>query len=122
MQNFTIATGVFLVLVGVVSYVATGAASLTAFIPSVFGALLALCGQLGKDPTKTKLVMHLAVLLALLGFFGSVQGIPATLTLLSGGEVARPGAAVARAVMAITLVIFIVAAVRSFIQARRARA
>lgn len=122
MQNFTIATGVFLVLVGVVSYVATGAASLTAFIPSAFGALLALCGQLGKDPTKTKLVMHLAVLLALLGFFGSVQGIPATLALLSGGEVARPGAAVARAVMAITLVIFIVAAVRSFIQARRARA
>lgn len=122
MQNFTIAVGTFLILLGVVSYFATGAVSYTAFIPSVFGILLALCGHVAKNPARTKTFMHLAALLGLVGLLGSAQGIPATLALLSGEEVARPGAAVARAIMAITLVIFIIAAVRSFIAARRARA
>jgi hypothetical protein len=122
MQNFTIAIGTLLILLGVVSYFASGGASYTAFIPSVFGILLALCGQVAKNPARTKTFMHLAALLGLLGLLGSVQGIPATLALLSGQEVDRPAAAIARFVMAITLLIFMIAAVRSFIAARRARA
>lgn len=121
MQNFTIAIGTFLILVGVVAYAATGAASFTAFIPSVFGILLALCGHIAKNPARTKTFMHLAALLGVLGLLGSAQGIPQTIALLSGEEVARPGAAIARSVMAVTMIVFVAAAIRSFIQARKAR-
>lgn len=121
MQNFTIGTGIFLILLGAISYFASGTASFTAFIPSVFGLLLAACGQLAKNPARTKTWMHLAALLALVGLLGSLQGVPQAIALASGAEVARPAAAIARAIMAISLTIFLVAAVRSFIAARRAR-
>ncbi len=122
MQNFTVATGTILILLGVVAYFASGTSSFTAFIPSVFGILLAACGQVAKNPARTKTFMHIAALLAVLGLLGSLQGVPQTMALLSGAEVARPAAAVARAVMAVVLTVFVVAAVRSFINARKARA
>ncbi len=122
MQNFTVATGVLLILLGAGAYFASGTSSLTAFIPSVFGILLAACGQVAKNPTRTKTFMHVAALLAVLGLLGSLQGIPQAMALLSGAEVARPAAAVSRAVMAVLLTVFLVAAVRSFINARKARA
>lgn len=121
MQNFTIGTGIFLILLGAVSYFASGTASFTAFIPSIFGLLLALCGVLARTPARTKTWMHIAAVLALLGLLGSVQGIPQAIALASGAEVARPAAAVARAVMAVAMTVFLVAAVRSFINARKAR-
>lgn len=121
MQNFTVATGTILIILGAVAYFASGTSSFTAFIPSVFGVLLAACGQIAKNPARTKTFMHIAALLAVLGFAGSIQGIPQTITLLSGGEVARPAAAVSRAVMAVILAVFVAAAVRSFVQARKAR-
>lgn len=121
MQNFTVATGTFLIILGAVAYFASGTSSFTAFIPSVFGILLAACGHIAKNPARTKTFMHIAALLAVLGLLGSIQGIPQTITLLSGGEVARPAAAVSRAVMAVILAVFVMAAVRSFVQARKAR-
>ncbi|MCW5963093.1 MAG: hypothetical protein KIT83_03565 [Bryobacterales bacterium] len=121
MQNFTVVTGTVLIILGAVAYFASGTSSFTAFIPSVFGILLVACGQLAKNPARTKTFMHIAALLGLLGLLGSIQGIPQTISLLSGGEVARPAAAVSRAVMAVVLVVFVAAAVRSFIQARKAR-
>ncbi|MCU0229116.1 MAG: hypothetical protein MUF01_15910 [Bryobacterales bacterium] len=122
MQNFTVATGAILILLGAGAYFASGTSSLTAFIPSVFGILLAACGQLAKNPARTKLFMHIAALLAVLGLLGSLSGIPQAMALLSGAEVARPAAAVARAIMSVVLTVFLTAAVRSFMQARKARA
>jgi hypothetical protein len=40
---------------------------------------------------------------------------------LSGGEVARPAAALARSLMAITLIVYLALGVRSFIAARANR-
>jgi hypothetical protein len=121
MPKFTIAVGVFLILIGVVAYVASGAASFTAFIPSIFGLLLAGFGYVAQNPARTKSFMHFAALLAVVGLLGSIQGIPQALALASGAEVDRPMAAISRAVMAVTLLVFLVMAVRSFIEARKAR-
>ena len=122
MPNFTIVTGAVLILLGIVGYFASGTSSFTAFIPSVFGILLSACGQLAKNPDRTKTFMHIAALLAVLGILGSLQGVPQAVSLLSGAEVARPAAAISRAVMALVLTVFLVAAVRSFLAARKARA
>jgi len=116
----TIALGITLIVLGLAGYFLTGAASLTALIPAAFGLLLALAGLLARDDRKRMHAIHAAVVIALLGFLGSVRG------LLRIGDVfhatsARPAAIVAQSIMAVLTLAYIVIAVRSFIQARKAR-
>jgi hypothetical protein len=110
-----------LVALGLVAYVASGGASITALIPTFFGLPLAILGFVGKAENRRKHAMHAAAALAVLGFLGSARGVPATMTLATGGEVARPAAAVVQTVMALVCLVFVVLAVRSFVAARRAR-
>ena len=120
MPSITLALGAALIVLGVGSYVLTGAVSLTALIPAAFGLLLVLAGVLARDDRWRMHAMHAAVVIALLGFLGSVRG------LLRIGDVfhatsARPAAIVSQTIMALLTVGYIVVAVRSFVQARRAR-
>ena len=64
--------------------------------------------------------MHAAVLVALLGFLGSVRGLLGLGKVFDGTAV-RPAAIVAQTIMALLTLAYIVVAVRSFIQARKAR-
>ena len=121
MPSITLALGVVLIVLGLAGYFLTGAVSLTALIPAAFGLVIALAGLLARDERKRKHAMHAAVVLALLGFLGSIRG------LLGIGEVfagtaARPAAVVAQTIMAVLTLGYIVLAVRSFVQARRRRA
>ena len=65
--------------------------------------------------------MHLSVGLALIGLLGSARGIPGVIALASGGEVDRPAAVVVQTVMAVLCAVFLVLAVKSFVDARRGR-
>lgn len=121
MPQFTIFTGIALVLVGVVGYFATGMVSVTALIPSFFGVVMAGLGTMAKNPARLKLAMHLAALLGVLGLAGSAKGVPAVFQMLSGIEVALPAAQIARTAMFIICLVFVIACVRSFIAARKAR-
>jgi hypothetical protein len=82
--------------------------------------VIALAGAIARDDRKRKHAMHAAVLVALLGFLGSVRGL-AQLGALFDGTAARPAAVIAQTVMAVLTLGYIVLAVRSFVQARRAR-
>jgi amino acid transporter len=62
--------------------------------------------------------MHVAAMIGLLGFAGSVSGL---LKVLTGNLGPRPNAAIAQAVMAGLMLIFVAMCVRSFINARRSR-
>jgi hypothetical protein len=119
LANKTIGIGVALILLGLIGYFATGAVSVTALIPAFFGIVLALLGWLARDDKRRKLVMHIAVVVGLLGFAGSVSGIPKLIRMLGGAEIARPAAAVSQSVMAVLTGIFVVLCVKSFIDARR---
>lgn len=121
MASTTIGIGAALILLGLGGYFGTGTSSPTALIPAAFGLLLVLLGGLARDPNRRKMAMHIAVVIGLLGFLGALRGIPATITLLSGGTVARPAAAISQAIMAVLMLIFVALCVRSFIEARRAR-
>jgi hypothetical protein len=116
----TIALGAALIVLGLGGYLLTGAVSLTALIPAAFGLLLVLAGVLARDERRRMHAMHAAVVIALLGFLGSARGLLGIGKLLDGTAV-RPAAIVAQTIMALLTLGYIVIAVRSFIQARKAR-
>ena len=121
MARVSIGFGVAFVLLGVFSWVATDFVSVTALIPAFFGVVFVVLGLVMRDEAKAKHAGHAAALLAVIGLLGSARGIPSTLALIQGDEVARPQAAVAQALMALGCVVFIALGVKSFRDARRAR-
>lgn len=119
MAKTTIVFGLFLMVIGLVSYFATNMVSWTALIPAFFGLPLAILGWLGLKEHLRKHAMHLAVMVGLLGFLGGAFSF--VRPILSGNEV-KPVAASMQALMALTCAIFVGLCVKSFIDARRARA
>jgi len=117
----TIGFGVVLIALGVVGYIGTGAVSITALIPAIFGAVLAILGWLALTDRFRRHAMHLAAAIALVGFLGAVPGLIGLMDLVSGAEVQRPAAVMSQSIMAILMAVFVGLCVRSFIQARRVR-
>jgi len=121
MPSVTIALGVVLIILGLAGYFLTGAVSVTALIPAFFGLVLAVAGVIARDPGKRKHAMHAAVVVALLGFLGSARGL-LQIGALMNGTAARPAAVISQTIMAVLTLVYIVMAVRSFVQARANRA
>ena len=121
MPSITIALGVILVILGLAGYFLTGGVSLTALIPAAFGLVIAVCGVIARDERKREHAMHGAVVVALLGFLGTVRGL-LQIGAVFDGSAARPAAVISQSIMAVLTLGYIVVAVRSFIQARRRRA
>lgn len=121
MAKTTVGFGIALLVLGLGGYFATGMESLTALIPAAFGAVLVALGWLARNPRLRMHAMHGAALAGVLGFAGSVGGIAPFVRLLAGETVARPSAAVARSLMAVLCLAFVVLTVRSFVVARLLR-
>lgn len=111
-----------MVILGLASFLLTGAASATALIPAFFGIVFIGLGILGiKKESMRKHSMHAALLLAILGIGGSFGGLINVLGVLGGNELERPSAAYAQAAMATICIYFVIAGVQSFINARKSR-
>ena len=109
-----------LIVVGFAGYVLTGGVSLTALIPAAFGLVIAIAGLIARDEGKRMHAMHAAVVVALLGFLGSIRGL-LQIGDVFNGTAARPPAVIAQAIMALLTLGYLVVAVRSFIKARASR-
>lgn len=83
MARLTVAFGVSLVLIGLVSYFATGRQSLTALIPAFFGVPVLLAGLVALLPQWRSYGLYAAAGLVVLLTLGTLRG---ALGLL-GGEV-----------------------------------
>jgi hypothetical protein len=119
MEKGTIVYGLFLILLGVASYILTGGVSATALIPAYFGLLVVPMGLLAiLKPHAKRHFLHASAALSLLGILGTVKGLVASFTLMNGGEVLRPQAVVAQAVMCVASAVYLSFCVRSFINAR----
>jgi hypothetical protein len=123
MAKMTIAFGVMLVLLGGVSFIATGSMYPTALIPVWVGLVLCLSGVLANtDNSKKRMLwMHIAVLVGLLGFLGAAARAIMGYVKANGGPLAHPIAVEEQAAMAVLCAIFVGLCVRSFIAARRGR-
>jgi hypothetical protein len=123
MAKLTIGFGIVLILLGAISFFATGSSHPTALIPAYFGVALTICGVLADSPSDKRrmIVMHIAVTVGLLGFLGS--GIMAVVETMKahGGPLAHPAAVESQAAMAVICLIYVGLCVRSFIAARRGR-
>jgi hypothetical protein len=118
MASTTRTFGIVLILLGVVSYVLTGRTSLTALIPAIFGAAFVVLALVARSDAARKHAMHAAVVLALLGLLGTVgRLVPA----IVAGNLTRP-AVLAQLAMSVLMAIYIALGVKSFKEARRARA
>lgn len=122
MPKVSIAFGAALIALGLWGYFGTATTSLTALIPVPFGLVLAVCGALALHEKNLKMAMHIAATAGLLGFAGTVPGLLKLVKLLNGEPVARPQAVAAQSIMAGLMLVFLVLCVKSFIDARRARA
>jgi hypothetical protein len=121
MARLTVGFGAALVALGIIGFVGSGASSVTALIPSIFGAVFVVLGLVGRAEERRALTMHIAAFLAVVGIAGSVTGLVDLPDLLAGNDVDRPWAVAVQSIMAVALVIYLVFAVRSFIAVRRAR-
>jgi hypothetical protein len=114
--------GGILVVLGLGAYFGADRESITALIPTFFGLPLLLLGYLGRAENRRKHALHAATVIALLGLLGSLRGAPQFGRLLAGTEIARPVAAVVQTGMALVCLVFLVLAIRSFVNARRGSA
>lgn len=119
MAKLSITYGVIFILMGLISYFGISSESITALIPAFFGIPMLILGWLGLNEKYLKHTMHAAAVLMLLGFIGTISGLIKFFQMLAGAETARPAAVTVQAIMALMCLIFLVLAVKSFIDARK---
>ena len=120
MSSTSIVFGFAYLILGISGFVLTGSVHKTALIPCVFGVLFLVFGLLGRKESLRKHVMHAAVLIALLAFLGTARAL-SHLPELFNGTAEKPASIITQSLNAGFSILYIVLAVRSFIQARRAR-
>jgi uncharacterized membrane protein len=121
MAKLSITWGIIFILMGLYSYFGISSESITALIPTFFGIPLLILGWVGLNEKYLKHAMHGAAVLNLLGFAGTVSGLIKFFKMLGGADTARPAAVTVQAIMAILCLIFLIFAVKSFIDARKNR-
>ncbi len=120
MARVAIFVGLILIAIGVAFYIGTGGKSITAMIPAFVGLPLAICGFVALNDLRRKAAMHVAVVIALLGFVGSISRafkLPAALSNAPGAP--DPIVAYESAALNVLCLVFIILAVRFFIDARK---
>ena len=117
MAKLTIAYGVIFILMGLYGYFGISSESITALIPTFLGIPMLILGWLGLNEKYLKHAMHGAAVLMLLGFIGtSIRILPA---FFSEEPIKRPAAITMQTIMAILCLVFLIFAVKSFIDVRR---
>ncbi len=124
MIRITILLGIVLLLLGLgaYGYAMTGEeASVTALIPAFFGGPILSLGLLAAQlPARRALLIHIAVVLAVLGLLGAARGLTSLPALITKpDEVARPAAVIVQSAMAVLCLVYVILAVRSFVLARK---
>ncbi len=111
--------GAVLIVIGIAGYVLTGAESVTALLPAILGLPLLGLGLWGGQESRRRTAVHIALVLALLGFLGTLVNVIELPAVLTGGEVERPTAVVVSSITSLVCLLYVVLGVRSFIAARR---
>ncbi len=111
--------GVIFIILGLVAYFGISSESITALIPAFLGLPMLILGWVAQNEKYLKHAMHGAAVLALLGLGGTVGGLIKFFRMIGGEQFERGSAITVQAIMALLCLIFLIFAVRSFIDARR---
>lgn len=118
MPKTAIYTGILLILLGIIGYVIgsmNDRGSITALIPAIFGIILFALGLVAQSKESLrKHMMHAAAAVALLGFLAVAGRLIPNL-----GGLTMSAAVLSQIAMAVICLIFVILAVKSFIDARR---
>lgn len=119
MSGISIVAGLLLVVIGSTGFsygMNAGTASVTALIPAFFGIVMIACGAIAMVADgMRKHLMHLAVVVALLGFILTAGRLVMKAT--TGGLEAS-AAVMSQGAMTFVCLVFVLLAVRSFAAAR----
>jgi hypothetical protein len=108
--------GLILAVLGIASYLGTGRTSVTALIPAFFGVAFLLLAYVGRSEAARKHAMHVAMVVALVGIGGTAYRLISATT-----DFTRP-ATLAQIATVLVLAWFLGKGIKSFRDARRARA
>lgn len=111
--------GAALIVIGIAGYALTGAESVTALLPAILGLPLLGLGLWGGQESRRRTAIHIALVLALLGFLGTLVNVIELPAVLTGGEVERPTAVVVSSITSLVCLVYVLLGVRSFMAARR---
>ncbi|TVP68289.1 MAG: hypothetical protein EA340_08910, partial [Nitriliruptor sp.] len=67
--------GAALIVIGIAGYALTGAESVTALLPAILGLPLLGLGLWGGQESRRRTAIHIALVLALLGFLGTLVNV-----------------------------------------------
>jgi len=119
MAKITVVFGAVLIVVGLAGYFLTGRQSVTALIPAFIGLPILVLGGAGVRTAQGTLLCMIAAIVTLLGLGGCVPGLIKLVTLLTGGEVARPAAVYLQSIMAILSLVYLATYIRYLITRNR---
>lgn len=115
MTGTTRMVGLILAALGIFSYVSTGRTSVTALIPAFFGVVLVALAWIGRREAARRHAMHVAMVVALIGIAGTAS------RLIGATDFTRP-ATLAQLATVLLLAWYLGKGIKSFRDARRARA
>ena len=118
MSSLAIIFGILLNIVGLFGFLETGATHYTALIPCALGLLLILSGLIAKKENLRRHAMHVAVLVALLGFLGTASAFGKINLLFAATADPKAAAIMAKSATAFLCLLFFILCVRSFVKAR----
>jgi len=116
MPKVSIVFGFLLSVLGLYGYFGMGRVSITALIPLFIGVPIIILGLLAFNEKRIKDSMHAASVLVLLGLIGSVYRF---LQKVIMGNL--DGSSMILIIMSVLCIIFLILAINSFIEARKAR-
>jgi uncharacterized membrane protein len=116
MPKISVVFGILLSVLGLYGYFGMGRVSITALIPLFIGVPIIILGVLAFDENKIKHSMHAASVLILLGLIGSVYRLAHKVILGNIDE-----SSMILILMSVICIIFLILAINSFIEARKAR-
>ena len=119
MAKISIIFGLILIILGLISYLGISSESITALIPTFLGIPVLILGFLALNEKYLKHAMHGAAVLMLLGFAGTIGGLIKFFRMLGGEVFERSSAITIQAIMAMICMIFLIFAIKSFVDTRR---
>ena len=118
MTQLSLIFGLLLNVVGLVGFFETGATHYTALIPCALGLLLFISGLVALKKSLHQHAMHVAVLVALIGFLATASSLGKISALINGTLGIHEAAVLSKFSTAVLCGIFFILCVRSFVRAR----